>query len=91
MRYINQGILLLALTGITSTTAYADIVYKCVTNEGRKVFSGLPCGPDAITEEYRVRQPARKTQEDFPPRQGELLNESSAPNNSDEKTEKSPE
>lgn len=91
MRYLKRSIILLALTGITSTAAYADIVYKCVTSEGRKVYSGLPCGPDAIVEEYRVRQPARKAEEDLPPRQGELLNESPTPNNSDKKTEKSPE
>ena len=91
MRHLKRSILLLALTGITHTAAYADIVYKCVTNEGRKVYSGLPCGPDAVAEEYRVRQPARKAEEDLPPRQGELLNESPAPNSSDKKTEKSPE
>lgn len=67
--------LLLTATLLTlSTTVNADFVYKCQSSEGRKVFSGLPCGPNASREEYKNLAPARKVAEDLPPRQGELLN-----------------
>ncbi|MGY8869675.1 MAG: DUF4124 domain-containing protein [Pseudomonadales bacterium] len=67
--------LLLTVTLLTLSSAVnADFVYKCKSSEGRKVFSGLPCGPNATREEYKNLAPARKVAEDLPPRQGELLN-----------------
>ncbi|WP_293264359.1 hypothetical protein [Neptunomonas sp.] len=67
--------LLLTISLLTlSSTVSADFVYKCQSPEGRKVFSGLPCGLNAIKEEYKNLAPARKVKEDLPPRQGELLN-----------------
>lgn len=90
MRYLTLSTVL--LVWLLGTSVKADNVYKCLTPEGRKVFSGLPCGPDAILEEYRVRQPARKTTEDYPPRQGELLNDTpAAVSGVSETQEKSPE
>lgn len=67
--------LLITVTLLTLSSAVsADYVYKCQSPDGRKVFSGFPCGPNAVREEYRNLAPARKTEENFPPRQGELLN-----------------
>lgn len=67
--------LLIAATLLTlSSATTADYVYKCQSAEGRKVFSGFPCGPNAVKEEYKNLAPARKVDENLPPRQGELLN-----------------
>ncbi|SIS48045.1 DUF4124 domain-containing protein [Neptunomonas antarctica] len=60
---------------LASSASNADFVYKCQNADGKKVFSGFPCGPNAIREEYRNLSPARKADENLPPRQGELLNE----------------
>ncbi|WP_201349464.1 DUF4124 domain-containing protein [Neptunomonas japonica] len=69
-----QPLLLTLILLTLSSAVSADFVYKCKSSEGRKVFSGLPCGPHATREEYRNLAPARKVAEDLPPRQGELLN-----------------
>lgn len=59
---------------------------------GGKCLAAYPVVSDAILEEYRVRQPARKTTEDYPPRQGELLNDTpAAVSGVSETQEKSPE
>ena len=73
MAYIKPLLLTATLLAL-SATANADIVYKCQSSEGRKVFSSFPCGPNATREEYKNLAPARKVPADLPPRQGELLN-----------------
>ena len=70
LRFLLITVTLLSLC----SAANADYVYKCQSTEGRKVFSGFPCGPNAVREEYRNLAPARKAEENLPPRQGELLN-----------------
>ncbi|WP_372742911.1 DUF4124 domain-containing protein [Neptunomonas sp.] len=73
--------LLITVTLLTlSSAASADYVYKCQSAEGRKVFSGFPCGPNAVKEEYRNLAPARKVKENLPPRQGALLNKTRGDN-----------
>lgn len=42
MRYLTLSTVL--LVWLLGTSVKADNVYKCLTPEGRKVFSGLPCG-----------------------------------------------
>lgn len=75
--------LIITVTLLTfSSIINADYIYKCQGIDGRKVFSGLPCGPNAVREEYRNIGPSRKAAEDLPPRQGELLNKP-VPNKAD--------
>lgn len=66
--------LITAALFILSPSVTADYVYKCQTPEGKKVFSGFPCGPNYVRDEYKNLAPAKRAVENLPPRQGELLN-----------------